>query len=678
MSNQENDHTYTNKLIHESSPYLLQHAHNPVNWYPWGEEALSKAKQENKMLIISIGYAACHWCHVMEHESFEDTAVARIMNENFIAIKVDREERPDVDQVYMNAVNLISGRGGWPLNAFALPDGKPFYAGTYYTKDDWVKVLNYFTGMYKDQPESLSEQAEKVSEGIRSLEYIPMNEDVPAFTMDQAGNTVRGLISGMDLRKGGINRAPKFPMPGVWEYLLHYNYLSREEKALESAKITLDNMAWGGIYDHVGGGFARYSTDANWHVPHFEKMLYDNGQLVSLYSHAWQITGNPLYKDVVYETLEFIRREMTSGQGGFYSSLDADSEGEEGKFYVWTQEEIEKVLGKDAELFIEYFNITPEGNWEDGKNIPFRDGSDDKLAEKLGLSPPQIQKKIFVQKSQLLKAREKRVRPGLDDKILSSWNALMLRGYVDAYTAFNDQKFLDAAVRNAEFLLQNAISESGEMTRNHKEGKSTIHGFLDDYAFTISAFIGLYQATFDERWLSTANKLTAYSMEHFHDQNSGMFFYTHKEHSKLIARNMEISDNVIPGSNSEMAKNLFILGHYYYNEDYLRISEQMLANVQEDMQKNVFYFSNWAILELNFINKPYEVVILGDEYGSFQKELNNKYMPDAILSGGKQEGDLALHKNKLQEKQTTIYVCRGKMCKLPVITVSQALEQIMQ
>jgi len=672
----QNDHPYTNKLIDESSPYLLQHAHNPVNWYPWGDEALAKAKKENKMLIISIGYSACHWCHVMEHESFEDTAVARIMNKYFVPIKVDREERPDVDQVYMNAVNLISGRGGWPLNAFAMPDGKPFFAGTYFPKENWTQALEYFVNMYREKPETLKEQAEKVSEGIRSLELMPLRVESPTFSLEQMDITVRSLKSGLDFRKGGINRAPKFPMPSVWEFLLQYHYLGGDEKSMEAIISTLNNMAYGGIYDHVGGGFARYSTDANWHVPHFEKMLYDNAQLVSLYSHAYQVTKNPLYKQVVYETLDYIEREMTSPEGGFYSALDADSEGEEGKFYVWTREEIEKLLSGNAETFIEYYNITEEGNWEESKNILFRNQDDEKFAEQSGIKMEVLHETLLSGKSVLLKARELRVRPGLDDKILTSWNALMLRGYTDAYRVFGEEKFLKAALKNAEFLNKNAIRGKGEMTRNHKDGRSSIQGFLDDYAFTISAFTGLYQATFDEKWLNTAKKLTDYTLQYFYDKPSGMFFYTNEQKANLIARNMETSDNVIPGSNSEMAMNLFVLGHFFYEDSYMRISEQMLANVQEDLHKNLFYFSNWAMLELGFINRPHEVAILGKDFDEARKSMDEQYLPFVLLSGGKSEGGLQLLKGKLVNGQTTIYVCRDKTCKLPVTDAVQAVQQL--
>ncbi|MCK4855324.1 MAG: thioredoxin domain-containing protein, partial [Bacteroidales bacterium] len=545
------------ELIHESSPYLLQHAHNPVNWHPWGEKALNLARKDNKLIIISIGYSACHWCHVMEHESFEDTSVAAIMNKHFISIKVDREERPDVDQVYMDAVQLISGQGGWPLNAFALPDGKPFYAGTYFRKEDWIKVLQYFVDQYEKDPEKLTEQAENVTNGLRSIEQVPDKSTGNEYTMEQLDRIFSNLQPHLDMRKGGINRAPKFPMPVAWKYLMHYDYLGGEKKAHESVISTLDNMAMGGIYDHVGGGFARYSTDADWHVPHFEKMLYDNAQLMELYARGYQITGDPIYRDVVYETHEFIQRELSSGKGGFYASLDADSEGEEGKYYVWTLAEIEKVLGKEAALFSDYYNLSEQGNWEHGKNIFIRKNTDSKIAEKHGFTEEELKETIKQWKTVLLKERSRRIAPGLDDKILTSWNALMAKTYAYIYQAFAEPEFLDIALKSARFLETNAMGDDLQMTRNYKNGKSSIPAFLDDYAFTISAFIEIYRSTFDESWLKKAEALTDYTLEHFLDEQTGMFFYTHDKHSNLIVRKKDISDNVIPSSNSEMAKNLF-------------------------------------------------------------------------------------------------------------------------
>ncbi|HEX2683163.1 MAG TPA: thioredoxin domain-containing protein [Ferruginibacter sp.] len=669
-------HPYTNELVHESSPYLLQHAHNPVNWYPWGEEALQKARTEKKMLIISIGYAACHWCHVMEHESFEDEDVARVMNENFICIKVDREERPDVDQVYMTAAQLISGRGGWPLNALALEDGRPFYAGTYFPKANWIQLLQFFVDLKNKDPEKLEKSAEQVTHGIHVTENVVFKDAGKEFTieeLDEQFNSIKGQI---DFREGGPDRAPKFPMPSVWEYLLHYHYLTKHKEALQAVTITLDNMACGGIYDHLQGGFARYSTDVHWHVPHFEKMLYDNAQLVSLYSKAYQATKDPLYQKVVYETLGFIAQELTSPEGGFYSSLDADSEGVEGKFYVWTKAEIEAALEANAEIFSEYYDITDNGNWEHGNSILLRKETDEAIAAKYEITVDALKTIIDEGKAKLLAIRKTRIKPGLDDKILSSWNALMLKGYVQAYRVFGDEAFLNSGISNAEFLLQQAIAADGEMKRNYKNGKSTINALLDDYAYTISAFIELYQASFDEKWLMEANRILEYTLEHFFDTASGMFFYTHNQYADLIARKMELSDNVTPASNSEMAKNLFLAGHLLGKDEYIIKAKQMLMNVAEDVQRNIYFYANWGILQAYFTSPFYEVAIIGRDCKAMRKQFGQHYLPDVVYLGSATDSKLELLVNKLLPHQTTIYVCMDKACELPVTDVSAALKQI--
>jgi uncharacterized protein YyaL (SSP411 family) len=669
------EHAHTNALIDESSPYLLQHAHNPVNWYPWGEEALEKAKKENKMLLISIGYAACHWCHVMEHESFEDSTVAKLMNDHFVCIKVDREERPDVDQIYMAACQLINQSGGWPLNAIALPDGKPFYAGTYYPKDDWMKVLNHFIRFYKDDPTKLQEAAQQVTEGVAQSGTVGLNPNPPVYTMEKLSTSFDTWKTGIDFKEGGFNRGKnKFPLPSTWNYLLRFAVLSDNAQALEATLTTIDKMAFGGIYDQLGGGFARYSTDAVWKAPHFEKMLYDNGQLVALYSQAYQQTKNPLYKKVVYETLEWLEREMTSSEGGFYSSLDADSEGEEGKFYVWTATEIKSILGDDAALFMDYYNATEAGNWEHKNNILLRKKSDDQLAQKHQLTVPALQQKIESLKAKMMKERAKRIRPGLDDKILTSWNALMLKGYLKAYRAFDEPKFLKAALKNATFLVTKTIGADYKVTRNYKDGKTAITGFLDDYAFLTSAFIELYQVTFEEKWLQKAKALTDHTLEHFFDAKTGMFNYTPDYNSNLVARKMEVTDNVIPASNSEMANNLYQLGLYFYNKDYDQKAKQMLANVSTNVLDNPSYFSNWAQLMLSVINPPYEVAIMGADYDKKRKELDQNYLPNVLLMGGKKEGSLVLLEGKLIKGETTIYVCQSKACKRPVNEAKAALD----
>ena len=672
----EEIHPFTNELIHESSPYLLQHAHNPVNWYPWGEKAFKKAKEENKLVLISIGYAACHWCHVMEQESFEDIATAKYMNEHFICIKVDREERPDVDQVYMTAAQLLTGSGGWPLNVLALADGKPFFAGTYFPNKNWQEMLHYFVEIQHKNPEDLVEQAQKVTQGIKNTENISFVKEESITSIADLNTIFKKWKSNIDLKKGGIGSAPKFPMPSNWEYLLQYYSLTKDPEAVKAVKVTLDNLAFGGIYDQLGGGFSRYSTDENWLVPHFEKMLYDNAQLVSLYSHAYQLTKNPLYKTIVYETLAFIDQELTSPEGGFYSSLDADSDGEEGKYYVWTYAELNSILGKEAPLFSEYYNVTKSGNWEHQKNILHRNLSDTEIANKNHISIEKLQSILDDCKRKLNAVRSKRIKPRLDDKVLTAWNALMLKGYIDAYRAFDDADFLNRALKNAAFLNKNMIGKSNDILRNYKNNTATIDGLLDDYAFTISAFTDLYQATFDEKWLYKAKDLNEYVITHFYDSKSGMFFYTHNNHSNLIARKMEVADNVIPSSNSEMAKNLFFLGLYFDNADYSQKSKQMLTNVKKEIHSDISYYSNWGIAEIQLVKKPFEVAIVGSEFNKIRKAFDENYLPNVLLLGGKTEGTLALLEGKLTPKQTTIYICKDKVCNRPTTEIKTALQQL--
>ncbi len=667
---------YTNELIHESSPYLLEHAHNPVNWYPWGQKALDKAKLEHKMLIISVGYAACHWCHVMARETYEDTAVARLMNQYFVAIKIDREERPDIDQVYMTASQLINGNGGWPLNVLALPDGKPFFAGTYFTKNDWVKMLNSYISQSQKSPDELTKRALAITNRISSVETISFRAKDESFTMKGLDLQFKNLEPGIDFKKGGFNQGPKFPMPANWEYLLQYYTLSHNDNALKAVRATLDHMVSGGIYDQLGGGFARYSTDADWHVPHFEKMLYDNAQLIGLYTHAWQLTKSPLYKQMVYQTLGFISRELTAPEGGFYSSLDADSEGEEGKYYVWTATEIDTVLGTDARLFMAYYNLSKAGNWEHGKNILFRNEPDEVIAKKYNLSVTELQDKMTSLKDKMFALRSKRARPGLDDKILTSWNAMMLKAYTEAYRAFGDETFLTAALNSANFLEKHVIAPDGEITRNYKNGLASVNGLLDDYAFTISAFIELYQATFDEKWLLEANKITDYTLAHFYDEKSGMFFYSNNKYADLISRKMELEDDAIPSSNSQMAINLYQLGRYFYKDDYIAKAKQMLENVKDNLTKNISFFANWGLLEESFVSPSYEVAIVGDQCSAVRAKIDENYLPGVLLSGGRDEGTLKLLENKLVKKQTIIYVCQDKLCKRPVTEVAEALEQL--
>lgn len=672
--NKEKNTKFSNALINESSPYLLQHAHNPVQWYPWGEAALEKAKKEDKMIIVSIGYAACHWCHVMEHESFEDSVVADLMNKHFVCIKVDREERPDVDQIYMNACQIVTKSGGWPLHAFALSDGKPFHAGTYFPKNDWLKVLNYFINLYQKDRKSIETAAQQLTQGIAQLSQVTLNTTPSEYTIHQFNTSFEKTKTEIDFELGGLKKAPKFPMPVIWDFLLQYHAKSGNADALEAVSTTLEKMALGGIYDHLGGGFARYSTDEIWLAPHFEKMLYDNAQLVSLYAQAYQQNKNPLYKKVVVETLDWISRELTSKEGAFYASLDADSEGEEGKFYVWKFAEIQQILGTDAEFFMDYYNCSENGNWEHQNNILLRLESDENLAKKHQLSISQLQEKIKFCKDKMLQVRNKRIRPNLDDKILTSWNALMLTAYIKAYRAFGDEKFLQMALKNADFLTTKTFQKDGKITRNYKNGKASVAGFLDDYAFVISAFIELYQVSFDEKWLQEAQKLTAHCVSYFYDEKTGMFNYTPSYNPALIARPIEFSDNVIPSSNSEMAHNLFKLSLYFDNKDYYQKSKLMLDNMSKKMHNDLPYFANWAKLALAFAQEPFQVAIVGKDCDARRKELDQNYLPNMLLMGGKNGGTLSLLEGKNIVGQTTIYVCQNKTCKRPVMMAKDALE----
>ncbi len=675
------DPKYTNALVHETSPYLLQHAHNPVNWLAWNEEALEKAKREDKLILISIGYSACHWCHVMEHQSFEDEKVAQIMNDHFICIKVDREERPDIDQVYMMAVQLMTGRGGWPLNCFALPDGRPVYGGTYFPKEQWINILLNLADLYAHEKNKMLDYAKQLTEGVKLAELVKINKKQEAFSMELLHQSYANWKPRFDLIEGGPDKAPKFPLPNNYLFLLRYaaaiKGTPQEAEVWKHLELTLTKMAYGGIYDQLAGGFARYSVDHYWKVPHFEKMLYDNAQLVSLYSEAFQATKNELYKQVVYETLRFIERELTSPEGCFYSALDADSEGEEGKFYTWEKEELQELLQKDFKLFADYFNVNEKGLWEEEKKyILLRNEPDEVIAAKYDLTVMQLQTTIEQLKIKLLAERNKRIRPGLDDKTLTSWNALMLQAYVDAYNAFNEQDFLKAAEKNAGFIIQKQTNENGRLNHSYKKGKSTINGYLEDYCFCIEAFLSLYEATFTETYLYQASEWMIYCFNHFRDERSGMFFFTSDEDAALISRKMELADNVTPASNSSIAKSLFKLGHHFENAEYITISKKMLNNMISEITAYTEGYSNWAMLLLFVCNPFFEISIVGKSVDEKRKAFNKHYLPNKIFAGSTVETKLPLLKGRYAENQTLIYVCSNNTCKAPVSEISEAIRQI--
>ena len=674
-------HKYTNDLIHETSPYLLQHAHNPVNWKAWNQKTLDLAQKENKLLLISIGYAACHWCHVMEHESFENETVAKLMNDNFICIKVDREERPDIDQIYMDAVQLLTGRGGWPLNAVALPDGRPFWGGTYFPQDKWVGTLTEIASLWVSDPIEIEGYAQNLTEGIQNKDIISLNEEVREFESSNLKSIVANWQNFFDRDLGGYNRAPKFPMPNNYHFLLRHAVQSNDENLMDFVNTTLTKMAYGGIYDHIGGGFSRYSTDTKWHVPHFEKMLYDNAQLVSLYSDAYLVTKNELYKETVYQTLEFVARELTDESGAFYSSLDADSDNEAGKseegaFYVWKENELKEALNTDFVIFKDYYNINSYGFWEKDNYVLIRNKSVQEIAKKNKISVNELITKRTEWQSLLLEKREKRARPGLDDKALTSWNALMLKAYIDAYRVFDDQRFLAAAHKNVRFLLTKMLRQDGGLNRNYKNGQSNINAFLEDYASFIDALISLHEVTLEEKWLQYAKQVTDYTLDHFLDIESQLFYFTSDEDEQLITRKMETTDNVIPASNSIMARNLFKLSHYFANNFYAKLSEQMLNNVYDKIGPYASGYSNWLQLVSNFTGDYYEVAISGPNALDKLKEFNKTYIPNKLIVGSTTKSELVLLQNRFDKTSTQFYICVNNACQMPTGQSEKAIGQI--
>ncbi|MBI1838213.1 MAG: thioredoxin domain-containing protein [Flavobacteriia bacterium] len=659
---------YTNELIKESSPYLLQHAHNPVNWVAWSDEAFEKAKLENKLVLVSIGYSACHWCHVMEHESFEDEEVAALMNKFFVCIKVDREERPDVDQVYMSAVQLMTQQGGWPLNCFTLADGKPIYGGTYFQKENWMHVLKSLEYTFKNKPKEVELYANNLQEGVQNSELIhePIKETI--FTNQKLEELVLRWSKSFDIYEGGSSRAPKFPLPSNYQFLLQYAHLRSDENILKHVELTLDKMAYGGIYDQVAGGFARYSVDMLWKVPHFEKMLYDNGQLLSLYAEGYKKFKKPLYKRIIYQTKNWLEKEMTSHEGAFFSALDADSEGVEGKFYTWTSEELEVLFGNDFEFVKDIYNINQLGFWEEEHvYILMRNVSDKVICKKYHLSTEEFELKIEAINQKFLDERNHRIRPGTDDKCLTSWNAITIKGLCDSYCAFGDKDFLVLAHKNLKWLVENQLKSDGSLFRNFKNGKATIEGFLEDYCHVIDALIAYYQATFEVEWIELANKLMKFTRVNFQDSKSKMFYFTPSD-TKLIARKMELNDNVLPASNSVMARNLYKLGRIYCHQSYIDESKQMLTNIYDGMEMYGSGYSNWAILLQQMIENQVEICFVGKnaikEALNFQKE----YHPIPLILGGL-ENQLPLLKNKKEGIQTLIYICKDKVCQLPLTEI---------
>lgn len=670
-----------NELSHETSPYLLQHANNPIHWKAWNEKSLQKAKDENKLIIVSVGYSACHWCHVMEHESFEDEQVAEIMNSHYIAIKVDREERPDVDAIYMKAVQLMTGQGGWPMNVVLLPDGRPIWGGTYFRKQNWMDALQQLQELYSTNPEKVIDYAEKLLEGVQHTGLVGTeNKEVPPT--DELKPIVDKWTKSFDHEYGGYARAPKFMMPNNYLFLMRYGYQTGNNYILDFVDLTLTRMAWGGLFDTVDGGFSRYSVDMKWHVPHFEKMLYDNGQLMSLYAEAYKLTNNLLYKEVIEKTHNFIQEELTTNLGAFYSALDADSINEKGKleegaFYVWKKEELKQLLQNDYELFASVFNINEYGYWEEGNYVLIQNEYLENIVQQAGITTDELQSKKLQWENLLYNTREERKKPRLDDKIITSWNALMMKGYADCYKALGGEQYLNAASKNADFITEYMWHSDGHLFRTYKNGVAKINGFLEDYALTADAFITLYEATLQEKWLLYAKQLTDYCLENFYDDKLNFFRYNSAKDEKLIASHYETEDNVIPASNSVMANVLYKLSILFNNSYYEKTALSMLAHITTTLDYPSA-FSNWLNLWLSLDAKNRELAVCGNQALESVKEINKQYLPHVIIAGCTAESELPFLKNRFVKDTLMFYVCKNKTCNLPTSSIKETLKTLNQ
>lgn len=670
-----------NELQHETSPYLLQHAQNPIHWKAWNDNALQLAKTENKLIVVSIGYSACHWCHVMEHESFEDEDVASVMNTSFVSIKVDREERPDVDAIYMKAVQLMTKQGGWPLNVVCLPDGRPVWGGTYFKKENWMDILQQLQNLYAENPDKMLEYAEKLHQGIQVLAVVDKNPSEEAFNPQHLKPLVEKWSKSFDWEFGGYARAPKFMMPNNYLFLQRYGYQTQSKDLLDFVDLTLTRMAYGGLFDTIDGGFSRYSVDLRWHVPHFEKMLYDNGQLVSLYAEAYKRTQNPLYREVIEKTLTFVEREFLTADHAFYSALDADSTNEigtleEGAFYVWKKEQLQQLLQDDFDLFAELFNINDFGYWEHDNYVLIQSQTLSDIASQFGLTETELRQKKKNWEQLLYHEREKRPKPRLDDKALTSWNALMLKGYVDAYKALEKEQYLAIAEKNAQFLIEQQWSAEGFLWHSYKNGKSSIPGFLEDYAFVIEALIALYQATLKEYYLQQAKQLTDYALEHFYDTEKQFFAFSSKDHNTLIAEHFETEDNVIPASNSVMANNLYVLSILFHNSYYEKVALQMLHHMIPSYIDYASAYSNWLNLWLNLSDDQKELAVCGTEALQNLKILQANYLPNIVMAGTTGASNLPFLHHRFDEAKQLFYICRQKNCLLPNESLQQTLSEL--
>ena len=685
-----------NALAQETSPYLLQHADNPVDWLPWGAAALARAQREDKLLLISIGYAACHWCHVMAHESFEDHAVAAVMNAHFVCIKVDREERPDVDDVYTQACQLSGGGGcGWPLNAVALPDGRPVWAGTYFPKPRWIEVLNMFVRLQLEEPEKLAAYARQLHEQLQPQAPLVDAAQQPAsWSRTTTDAAAAAIVAVSDTRWGGFGGAPKFPLPVGYEFLLDYIALEAgDEDAYDQVVTVVERgllaMAQGGIYDQLGGGFARYAVDARWHVPHFEKMLYDNAQLLAVYSRALRLvspehahqqrTVLAEYKAVVTETVAFLERELRAPAGFFYSSLDADSEGVEGKFYVWTWTELaEHLSDQQLELVQQVYDVRPDGNWEHGLNVLHRPKGWEAMEAPDGVTAANLKQVLAQARTALFTAREARIRPALDDKVLVSWNGLLLTGLVEAFLSIGDSHYLQLAQQCADALRATFLQPDGSLLRTYAKGRTHIRAFLDDYANFAQGLLDLYQSTFEESQLRLAQQLAEHALQHFGDDTRALLYYTSDEDAGLVARRLEDHDNVMPASNSVIAGVLFELGQLLDEQRYLARAEAMLEEMQPMLAqaRQSLYHARWLRLHLRLTQPQYVVALVGPEALTQRYAFAKHVLPQLSFVGSLAESNLPTLAGKFVDQQTWIYVCQHGLCQRPVQQVEEALAQL--
>ena len=680
---------HTNRLIHETSPYLLQHAHNPVDWYPWSEEAFEKAKKENKPILLSIGYSACHWCHVMERESFENEKIAALMNELFVNIKVDREERPDLDEIYMNAVQMLTGRGGWPMTMFLTPEGKPFYGGTYFPPEDrqgmpgFPRILQGVAQAYRERPADVEKSVAQILETLHHMaESQPSEKD---FAPGIIAESCEKIARAYDSENGGLGQAPKFPNPGVYELFLRYYSESGDERYLTMVAQTLSKMAQGGIYDHVGGGFHRYSVDAKWLVPHFEKMLYDNAQLLRIYSQAYVITGEPLYKTVVEESAGYLLREMHQPEGGFYSTQDADSEGEEGKFFVWTLAEIDALLGaEDGEVFARMYDVTEEGNFEE-KNILHPILTVDQASKFFRKEKSEIEALIARTKEKLFTAREKRIKPFRDEKIIAAWNGLLLSGLAEAIKITGASSCLEASRRTVEFIFGRMFRD-GYLLHVYKDGQAKLRGYLDDYAFVALGLLDLYEVLLDRSLIDRAMELADIMLREFWDERGGGLFYTGKSHEPLISRAKPVFDASIPSGNAIAAQLLLRLYHLVGAEEYHTRAETILRSYYDAMVSQPFGFAHMLCALDQYLHPAKEIVIVGERSDArttdLIKEIHSLYLPNkAVLifaPGESLEKVSPLMVGKQQiDGRPTAYVCQNFTCSAPVTSWAE-LKRLLQ